>query len=123
MKYPVFLISVLAFASLAATAQAENRFSNLLDATQRDYEAIKVDMRGANDGAPAMNARELKAATDRITARRRAIDNMRKLGLRVLPQDQRGLFRLLVQNLDQVNLALLALIVDGKGTTCGMNRP
>ncbi len=123
MKYQAFLMSVLAFASLAATAHAESRISNLLDATQRDYEAIKVDMHGANDGVSAMGARKLKAAADRITARRAAIENLRRLGLKVLPRDQRGLFRLLVQNLDQINLALLALIVNGRGPACVMNHP
>ena len=118
MKYQAFFVSVLAFASLAATAHAESRISNLLDATQSDYEAIKVDMHGAG-GARAMDARKLKAAADRITARRAAIDNLRRLGLKVLPRDQRGLFRLLVRNLDQINLALLALIGNGKGAAYG----
>ncbi len=122
MKYQAFLVSVMAFASLAATARAESRFSNLLDATQRDYETVKVDMRGTG-GARAMDARKLKAAADRITARRAAIDNLRRLGLKVLPRDQRGLFRLLVRNLDQINLALLALIGSAKGPGYGMNRP
>ena len=120
MKYRVFLMSVLAFASLAATAHAESRISNLLDATQRDYETINVDMHGAGGGS-AVDARKLKAAADRITARRAAIDNLRRLGLKVLPRDQRGLFRLLVRNLDQINLALLALIGNGKGAAYGMN--
>ena len=68
-----------------------------------------------------MNQRELKAAANRIMARRNAIADMRKVGLKVLSRDQRGLFRLLIRNLDQINLSLLALIGDEKGYKACVN--
>ena len=68
-----------------------------------------------------MDPRELKAAANRIIARRNAIANMRKVGLKVLSRDQRGLFRLLIRNLDQINLSLLALIGDEKGYKACVN--
>jgi hypothetical protein len=118
MKFIVFLISVLITVSLVAPAhaQAQGRFTSLLDATERDYQTIKTEMQYARDGSsPGMSQRELKAAAIRIMARRAAIADMRKVGLRVLNRDQRGLFRLLIRNLDQINLSLLALVGDEKG--------
>jgi hypothetical protein len=124
MKFIVFLISVLITASLAAPvqAQAQGRFTSLLDATEKDYQMIKTEMQDARDGSsPGMDQRELKAAESRIMARRAAIADMRKVGLKVLGRDQRGLFRLLIRNLDQINLSLLALIWDEKGYKACVN--
>jgi hypothetical protein len=39
----------------------------------------------------------------------------------VLNRDQRGLFRLLIRNLDQINLSLLALIGDERGYKACVN--
>ncbi|MGA2193033.1 MAG: hypothetical protein ABSG42_06630 [Nitrospirota bacterium] len=103
-------------ASIAVPAHAQGRFTSLLDATDKDYQTIKTEMEDVRNGSsPGMDQRELKAAANRIMARRDAIAKMRKVGLKVLGRDQRGLFRLLIRNLDQINLSLLALITDGRG--------
>ncbi len=122
MKFIVFLISVLLTASIAVPAHAGGRFTSLLDATDKDYQTIKTEMQDVRDGSsPGMDQRELKAAANRIMARRDAIAKMRKVGLKVLGRDQRGLFRLLIRNLDQINLSLLAMIGDEKGYKASVN--
>jgi hypothetical protein len=124
MKFIVFLISVLITASIAVPAHAQGRFTSLLDATEKDYHTIKTEMQDVRDGSSrGMDQRELKAAANRIMARRAAIADMRKVGLKVLNRDQRGLFRLLIRNLDQINLSLLALIGDERGYKASVNSP
>lgn len=122
MKFIVFLIPVLLAASLAVPAHAQGKFTTLLDATDKDYQTIKTEMQDVRDGSSSgLDQRELKAAANRIMARRSVIANMRKVGLKVLGRDQRGLFRLLIRNLDQINLSLLALIGDEKGYKACIN--
>jgi hypothetical protein len=121
MKYITLSLVLAGLALLACPAFADSvKIAKLINATESDYESVKSDFQEAHrDGGPTWEAdsRDVQDITNRITARREAIRALIMLGMKVLPADQRGLFKLVLGDLDRTNLSLLALIKDERGYT------
>ena len=120
MKFFMALLiaSTILMAGPARAADTGGRVVRLINATQDDFDNLKAGFQEARrDGGPSMRAvrDRINTAIRRIEARRNAIAMMNTNALKVLPASQRGLFRMVVSELDEVNLSLLALIKDDKG--------
>jgi hypothetical protein len=121
MRYLTMLICVGLALLAACPAYADSvKINRLINATENDYRTVKTDFQEAHrDGGPAWEAdsRDVLEITNRITARREAIKALIALGEKALPAPQRGLFRLVLEDLDRTNLSILALIKDERGYT------
>lgn len=114
-----FALSLLLLTGLCpAPASADSgRLSKMINATEDDYEALRGSFKQAcSSGAVSgKEKQEVDEAVRRITARREALSNLIKIGVRTLPISQKGLFILLARDLDQINVSLLALAKDDRG--------
>ena len=114
-----FSLSLLLLTGLCpAPASADpGRLSKMVSATQEDYETLRGSFEQACSSGVVSGKenQDLDQAVRRITARREALSNLIKIGVRTLPISQRGLFILLARDLDQINVSLLALAKDDRG--------
>lgn len=119
MRYLALAALIVAVGVFARPAYADSvKITRLINATESDYETVKTNFQEAHRDGGALwesNSSGLVDITNRITARREAIEALMSLGDRVLPVPQRGLFRLVLEDLDRTNLLLLALIKDDRG--------
>ena len=117
MKILAILLTLAGLLITVSPASADDtRIANLIAATQGDYEAVHAGFQEAHrDGGLWKSKRSLGDLARRIEARRTALSKLGRIGTKTLPPGQRGLFRLVIGSLDQINLSLLALITDGRG--------
>ncbi len=94
------------------------RLRPLLMATAEDYQTITSCFKGEKEhGRPAWNdyRGEVGAVIARLTTRRKVLAYMDRDGGDALPPGRRGLLRMLIRDLDEINLSMLALVMDEHG--------
>ncbi len=113
----LMLVAVAAVLSASPAFADSARLVRLLNATQTDFDATKTSFKEAYQaGGRDWNGYRTTAAavSKRIAARRTALAGMAH-SMKNTPPEQRGLYRMLTKDLDQINLNFLALIKDDKG--------
>ena len=102
-------LAFLCALAFACPAHAGNsRMEGLIKATETDYAKVKTDFVGARRDGRALSAAEIREMDEvacRTKARRTTIAGLKQAGARVLPPEQRGLFRLVAESLDNINLS------------------
>ncbi|HEY3347058.1 MAG TPA: hypothetical protein VGK71_05490 [Nitrospirota bacterium] len=117
MKYLItILFMALTFTATGATdcLAGSGKLGRIINATQSDYETVRTAI-AADSLADSAKREEISGALGRIKARRAALANLVLKADSLLPMNQRGLFKMLVGDIDQINISLLILILDDKG--------
>jgi len=115
------LCATLLFQAVPALAGG-GPLTTMMDATQEDYRVIKSNFRAAyelgcqswEEYGEATGFR-VGQVTARIKARRDALRLLKYGACERLPKARRGLVRMLIRDLDDINISLLALAGDGRG--------
>ncbi len=119
MKSLAIALAGMSVFMLAAPAHAgDEKLTTLLNATKEDYETVTaclVDARNGDASSWEEGKKKLGEVVIRVTARREALAVLYKGGADSLPKARRGLARMLIHDLDDINLSLLALVMDGRG--------
>jgi len=123
MKLSLLSLLTLGMVCVSAPAIAEDAsIPAILKATQQDFSTIRENFldayRAGNtswDDHGSVTGFDVSTVTMRINARRQALVALLSRSCSDLPQRQRGLARLLIQEIDEVNLSLLAIISDDRG--------
>lgn len=122
MKKYITAIICASVLGISATANAAGGFQELLNGTQKDFDAVKKNFRAAYTSGYGSWAEYEKATgfslvsvENRIVARRERLALIERSANTSMDPSTRGLAKMVIRDLDDVNLSILALIRDDKG--------
>jgi len=105
------------FFALPALAAEDGRITSLISATERDCEVIESNFRKACssgsvswDSYRQLSGFDMREVEMRIAARRAVLANLAGTADRTLAPDQREMVKMLIRDVDAINVALLHFI-------------